>query len=277
MLFRSVFMKLRQVGAWILILTICLLTGCGQSAEQSSAQTESSDVAKTIGVGVSGDFYPFCYKENDELKGFEIDVWNRIAEENNWKIDYTVADFSGLFGMLDTGKIDTVARQTSSNNETRREKYLFSDVYLYSTYNLVTRADSTLETLDDFKNTKIGVVMGGDGELNLKKLNEEYNLGIEIVGYEATPAMDSDIELGRIDGRVAPMLQTKMNIEEKGQNFKITDNIVYVEEAAYPFQKDDTELVEAVNQTLASMRESGELQELSQKWFGMDATVNPQQ
>lgn len=29
-------MKLRQVGAWILILTICLLTGCGQSAEQSS-------------------------------------------------------------------------------------------------------------------------------------------------------------------------------------------------------------------------------------------------
>lgn len=270
-------MKLRQVGAWILILTICLLTGCGQSAEQSSAQTESSDVAKTIGVGVSGDFYPFCYKENDELKGFEIDVWNRIAEENNWKIDYTVADFSGLFGMLDTGKIDTVARQTSSNNETRREKYLFSDVYLYSTYNLVTRADSTLETLDDFKNTKIGVVMGGDGELNLKKLNEEHNLGIEIVGYEATPAMDSDIELGRIDGRVAPMLQTKMNIEEKGQNFKITDNIVYVEEAAYPFQKDDTEPVEAVNQTLASMRESGELQELSQKWFGMDATVNPQQ
>ena len=51
-------MKLRQVGAWILILTICLLTGCGQSAEQSSVQTESSDVAKTIGVGVSGDFYP---------------------------------------------------------------------------------------------------------------------------------------------------------------------------------------------------------------------------
>lgn len=57
-------------------------------------------------------------------------------------------------------------------------KNIFSRmVYLYSTYNLVTRADSTLETLDDFKNTKIGVVMAGDGELNLKKLNEEHNLG----------------------------------------------------------------------------------------------------
>ena len=178
--------------------------------------------------------------------------------------------------MLDTGRIDTVARQTSSDNEARREKYLFSDVYLYSTYNLVVRADSELEELEDFKGTRIGVVMGGDGELNLKKLNEENDLGIEIVGYEGTPAMDSDIEMGRIDGRVAPMLQTKMNIEENGQDFKITDNVVYTEAAAYPFQKDNTELAEAVNQTLQQMRESGKLSELSEQWFGLDATNPPE-
>lgn len=46
--------------------------------------------------------------------------------------------------------------------------------------------------------------MGGDGELNLKKLNDENDLGIEIVGYEGTPAMDSDIEMGRIDGPGGP-------------------------------------------------------------------------
>ena len=209
-------------------------------------------------------------------KGFEVDMWDYIAEQNGWEVEYTVADFSGLFGMLDTGRIDTVARQTSSDNEARREKYLFSDVYLYSTYNLVVRADSELEELEDFKGTRIGVVMGGDGERNLKKLNEENDLGIEIVGYEGTPAMDSDIEMGRIDGRVAPMLQTKMNIEQNGQDFKITDNVVYTEAAAYPFQKDNTELAEAVNQTLQQMRESGKLSELSEQWFGLDATNPPE-
>ena len=203
-------------------------------------------------------------------------MWDYIAEQNGWEVEYTVADFSGLFGMLDTGRIDTVARQTSSDNEARREKYLFSDVYLYSTYNLVVRADSELEELEDFQGTRIGVVMGGDGERNLKKLNEENDLGIEIVGYEGTPAMDSDIEMGRIDGRVAPMLQTKMNIEQNGQDFKITDNVVYTEAAAYPFQKDNTELAEAVNQTLQQMRESGKLSELSEQWFGLDATNPPE-
>ena len=257
-------MKLKRLGALLLTMTMCFLTSCSNPASADESSAENA----VIRVGVSGDFYPFCYQENDQLKGFEVDMWDYIAEQNGWEVEYTVADFSGLFGMLDTGRIDTVARQTSSDNEARREKYLFSDVYLYSTYNLVVRADSELEELEDFKGTRIGVVMGGDGELNLKKLNEENDLGIEIVGYEGTPAMDSDIEMGRIDGRVAPMLQTKMNIEQNGQDFKITDNVVYTEAAAYPFQKDNTELAEAVNATLQQMRESGKLSELSEQWFG---------
>ena len=265
-------MKLKRLGALLLTMTMCFLTSCSNPASADESSAENA----VIRVGVSGDFYPVCYQENDQLKGFEVDMWDYIAEQNGWEVEYTVADFSGLFGMLDTGRIDTVARQTSSDNEARREKYLFSDVYLYSTYNLVVRADSELEELEDFKGTRIGVVMGGDGELNLKKLNEENDLGIEIVGYEGTPAMDSDIEMGRIDGRVAPMLQTKMNIEQNGQDFKITDNVVYTEAAAYPFQKDNTELAEAVNQTLQEMRESGKLSELSEQWFGLDATNPPE-
>lgn len=271
---------LKRFGALICALTcaltLCLLTGCGSEPAQSKTAEAGETAGRTIRVGVSGDFYPFCYKENDELKGFEIEMWEEIAKENNWELEYTVADFAGLFGMLDTNKIDTVARQTSSDNPARQEKYLFSDVYLYCPYQLVVRADSSRSALEDFQGSKIGVVMGGDGERNLKQINEQENLGIEIVGYEGTPAMDSDIELGRIDGRVAPMIQTKKNIEEKGQNVKITDNIVYVESAAYPFQKDNTELVQTVNETLNRMKDSGKIQELSQKWFGIDATVKPQ-
>lgn len=270
-------MKLRRFAAIIMAAALCLLAGCTDTGNDAQTGADGSSEATVIRVGVSGDFYPFCYKENDQLKGFEIDLWEHIAEENGWELEYVVSDLTGLFGMLDTDKVDVVAREVSSDNPTRQEKYLFSDVYLYCTYNLVTKADSPLNTLEDFKGTRIGVVMGGDGELNLKKLNEEQNLGIEIVGYESTSTMDSDIELGRIDGRVAPMLQTKKNIEEKGQDFKITDNIVYLEQAAYPFQKEDTALADAVNKILQEMRDSGELSALSEEWFGVDATVPPQQ
>ena len=119
-------MKLRQVGAWILILTICLLTGCGQSAEQSSAQTESSDVSQNNWGRCQWRLLSFLFKENDELKGFEIDVWNRIAEENNWKIDYTIRTFLVCLECLIPARLILWQDRHLLNNETRREKYLFS-------------------------------------------------------------------------------------------------------------------------------------------------------
>ena len=84
--------------------------------------------------------------------------------------------------------------------------------------------------------------------------------------------------LGTMTGQILSLihiLQTKRNIEEKGQDFKITDHIVYVEAAAYPFQKENTQLAQQVNESLQQLRESGKLQELSEQWFGMDATVDP--
>ena len=117
-------MKLKGLLALLLTLSMTLLTACGAQTQPTEEKTATSDV-QTVRVGVSGDFYPFCYKENDQLKGFEIDLWEQLAQMNNWKLEYTVADFSGLFGMLDTGKIDTVARQTSSDNQARRESICF--------------------------------------------------------------------------------------------------------------------------------------------------------
>lgn len=265
-------MKLKRLGALLLTMTMCFLTSCSNPASAGESSAENA----VIRVGVSGDFYPFCYQENDQLKGFEVDMWDYIAEQNGWEVEYTVADFSGLFGMLDTGRIDTVARQTSSDNEARREKYLFSDVYLYSTYNLVVRADSELEELEDFQGTRIGVVMGGDGELNIKSSTRRTTSASRLSAMKARRRWTATSRWGASTARVAPMLQTKMNIEQNGQDFKITDNVVYTEAAAYPFQKDNTELAEAVNATLQQMRESGKLSELSEQWFGLDATNPPE-
>lgn len=98
-------MKLKRLGALLLTMTMCFLTSCSNPASADESSAENA----VIRVGVSGDFYPFCYQENDQLKGFEVDMWDYIAEQNGWEVEYTVADFSGLFGMLDTGRIDTVA------------------------------------------------------------------------------------------------------------------------------------------------------------------------
>ena len=89
-------MKLKRLGALLLTMTMCFLTSCSNPASADESSAENA----VIRVGVSGDFYPFCYQENDQLKGFEVDMWDYIAEQNGWEVEYTVADFSGLFGRI---------------------------------------------------------------------------------------------------------------------------------------------------------------------------------
>jgi len=91
---------------------------------------ESEGKTKVV-VGTSASYRPWAFQENDEVKGFEMDVWKEIANRNNYELEFKLGKFSGLVGMLDAGEIDTVAHQMSITEE-REKKYYFSEPYAYS-------------------------------------------------------------------------------------------------------------------------------------------------
>lgn len=255
----------------IILLLLTVLTAMTVFA--SCSGEGGSEDNKTLKIGVSGEYYPFCFSENDELQGFEIDMWNEIASRLGYTVEYSTSDFAGLFGMLDSGKIDSVGYGVALNAE-RQEKYLFSDPYLYTDFCIVTQKDSEFDSLDDFVGKKIGVVMGGEGERKLNEIRETQGLAIEVTGYEGTAAMDEDVQLGRIEARLGPKIQTLANIKKNDLNMEVTDIVIYTESDAYPFPKGEKydALVPQVNETLAAMREDGTLAGFSEKWFGIDAT-----
>lgn len=283
-------MKKRALSILLAALfTLCAFAACGGekpaetgSASIGTAANQDDDDPGSIAdadthddslqIGVAGDYFPFCYTEKDELQGFEIDMWNEIASRLNREVTFTVADFTGLFGMLDTEKIDSIGHGVAVNPD-REAKYLFSDPYLYADFNVVTAGDSTLQTMDDFAGKRIAVVMGGEGERKLQAYCDENDFAVEIVGYESTATMDEDVLLGRVDARLGPKIQTLANIEKNGLSMKVTDIAIFTETDAYPFAQGDTALQGQVNDVLADMREDGTLATLSKKWFSVDATV----
>jgi putative amino-acid transport system substrate-binding protein len=258
-----------------LILTVSLfIIGCGNKTEQTNSSKNDVENKEKIVVGASGEFFPLNFKKNDVLQGFEIDVWNEIGKRTGYEVEYKIAKFAGLFGMLDAGQVDTIAHQVAVNTE-REAKYAFTEPYLYANYQLVTKKDSELSKLEDFKGKKVGVVMGGMGEKKLKEVSEENNLDINIQGYEGVAGMDMDLDMERLDARLGPAIQTRATIEDKNLDFKVTDVVIFYESAAFPFSKDEEngKKIEEINKALSSMKEDGTMSELSMKWFGEDATV----
>lgn len=249
--------KIRAIAIFIMIFSIIHIT-----AYASSGPTNT----KTIRVGTSGTYYPFTFVEGESLKGFEIDVWNEIGERLGYNIEFKTSAFSGLFGMLDSNKIDVIANQISVTDE-RKEKYYFSEAYVESGAQLVVKSgqSNTISSLDMVRGKNIGVDLGS----NYEKILEEKDTGANIITYQSTDSAFNDLILGRIDGVVIDKISALININDKklplelaGETFEKVDN-------AFAFAKKDEnlELVKKVNKTLNDMKDDGTLEELSNKWL----------
>ena len=86
-------------------------------------------------------------------------------------LNFVTAPFSGLFGMLEVNKVDTIANQIAITPE-RSEVYLFSDPYSISSVHLAVHKDNeTIKGVEDLDNATVGVSLGSNYEQIIKEKN----------------------------------------------------------------------------------------------------------
>ena len=138
---------------------------------------------ETIKVGMSGKYFPFTFVKQDKLQGFEVDMWNQIGERTGYKVEFVTASFSGLFGMLETGRVDTISNQITITDE-RKAKYAFSQPYVYDGAQIVVRkGNSTIHGIKDLEGKKVAVNLGSNFEELLRK--NDPNKKIDIRTYDS--------------------------------------------------------------------------------------------
>jgi len=244
------------------ILFGALFLGCGKEEVKKEA----------IRIGTSGGYYPFTYTEKDELKGFDIDVWNEIGRRVGKEVEFKTAKFSGLFGMLDTGKIDTISNQITITDK-RREKYSFSAPYVYSGAQLFVAAGNpkNIKGIEDLKGLKVAVEVGTNYEEVIRKAAEEVDF--EIVTYDSG-SLVKDVEMGRMDAFMMDKVSIIELIRKNDLKIELAGKPVEYIENAFPFieSAENKELIDEINGALEEMREDGTLKAISEKYFGLDIT-----
>ncbi len=273
-------MKFKKNVLFILVVVLSvttILSGCqGQSKPEKAVKANSTET-KTLIVGTSASYYPWAFKKDDVVQGFEIEVWNEIAKRNGYKLEFKLAKFSGLVGMLDAGKIDTIAHQMSITDE-RLEKYYFTEPYAYSYYDFAVKKDSEFQNLKDLEGKKVGCWLGGNGERTLRELNEKEALNIDIITYDGAP-IEKEVEIGRIDASWQGEIKTLSTIKQANIDLRMIGSRPFYEVNAYPFIKKDEkkELVDEIAATIKEMHKDGTLEKISKKWFEIDTTKKPKE
>ena len=267
----------------ILILAL-LLPACSSKeevSEEKNIQDTKSEIEGsaaetiTLKIGTHGSFSPYAFidENSDEPQGYEIDVMNEIAERKNLDVTLEVAEWNGVFGMLDAGQLDTIACVVSPTEE-RKEKYDFSDPYIKMDIGIGVQKGqaSSIAKLEDLAGKKIGVNAGGQAMKKLESLQDTAQF--EIVAYDSPTSMEYDLALGRLDGIYESIVAILQAADRGDCDIEPADMEPLVTSlCAYPFVKDNEQNKEAmdrINEALAEMREDGTLMELSMKWFNID-------
>ena len=289
-------MKKKGLALAAALMMAAALAGCGsqEKAKETTKAAESTGVQETaasdgekdgekkeaegsgryqnildagvLKVGTEGTYKPFTYHdESDTLCGYDVEVAKMIGDKMGVETEYSEITWEGLLTSLDTGTVDLVLNQVGVTPE-RKEKYDFSDPYLYSYIALITLEDNA--EITDWESAE-----GKKTSLNISSnyagIAEQYGMDIT-----ASDTFSKDIELllaGRTDCVINNTIAFNDYLAQKPDT---PIKIVAVQETpdtvAIPIPKGNEDLLEAVNNAIAELSEEGTLTDLSEKYLGKD-------
>lgn len=258
---------------FVLVLALGLaLSACGgqqatpaTGGETGGAMEGLPDLGgREITVAVENAYPPFNFidEATGEPAGWDYDTVREICRRINCKPVFVEAAWDGLFVALQNGEYD-MAADGITITEDRDEIVDFSIPYVTIGQVLLVRADETA-TLEDFQKdtTKIiGTQVGTTNEIVAK----EYFAEEQIQSFEDFGAAVLALINGDVDGVVIDTVAAIGFMEENPGKLKIGAQLTSDEQLGFAFPP-GSDLVDAVNAALESMKADGTLDELNKKW-----------
>lgn len=228
------------------------LAGCG--AKNSSMDKD------TLVMATNAEFPPYEYYEGDEIVGIDVEIARAICEEMGKELKVEDMAFDAIIPAVTSGKADFGAAGMTVDPD-RQKNVDFTDPYAHTTQVVIVKEGSEIASPDDLVGKTIGVQLGTTGDSYAGDVEdatvERYNKG-----FEAVQSLLSD----KIDAVVIDQEPAKAFIKNNAE-LKILDEKFTEEDYAIAVNKGNEELVKAINKTLASLKESGELDEIVAKYI----------
>ncbi|GGK80947.1 basic amino acid ABC transporter substrate-binding protein [Ornithinimicrobium pekingense] len=245
-------------------------TGAGDGGDGTAAGSDLDLVSDgTLTVCSDVPYPPF--EDFDEsspsgFTGFDIDIVQAVADGLGLELAVKDSSFDGLQSglALNAGECD-IAASAMTITEERQENLAFSDGYYDSKQSLLVPTDSDIASIEDLEGMRVGVQQGTTGEA----YTNENASGAEVISFPSDAEMFQAIQAGQVD---ALLQDLPVNlVHTAGGDFEIVEEFSTEETYGLAMKKDNTALVEAVNEQLTELRDSGEYDELYDQYFSEDA------
>lgn len=249
-------MKQKWLLTLLTLIFTVVLAGCGGSGTQQ---------AKVLKVGADAAFAPFEFQDpnSKEYVGFDIDLMKAIAKKMGYQVEFQNMGFDGLIPALQSGNIDVIASGMTINEE-RQKKVIFSDPYYKSGLSILVRKDSTgINSFADLKGKKIAVQIGSTGAKEAHKIE-----GAIVREFNTPPDAFVELKAGGVDAVIndLPVNQDYLK-QAAGSEAKLVGDLLQAEDYGIAVNLKNKELADKINKALQELKQSGEYDQIYEKWF----------
>jgi ABC-type amino acid transport substrate-binding protein len=269
-------------AALLLAIAALVVAGCGGGSSSSSSSSTSEESSETPGGGAeeaeggeeaegSGEtltvgsdipYPPFEQKASGGgYTGFDVELMEAIGKEIGREPEFIDSSFETIFRDVGQGKFEAVMSAATITPE-REKEVAFSLPYYLSEQAILVQEGSEIKGLADLKGKVVAAQQGTTG-LELAKEKAEAS---ELRPFPEGPDADNALKAGTVEAVIIDAPVAKQQAEELG-GIEIVEKVPTEETYGIAVSKENTELVEQINEGLMKTIEDGSYATVYEKWF----------
>jgi glutamate/aspartate transport system substrate-binding protein len=270
--------------AWTALAAVAIAAFAAGGAAQEQEQPVKRltgllakvDGSRAITLGYREASFPFSYVgPGGTPMGYSIDLCQAIVDEIAREIDkpqirvaYVAVTPETRIPALVAGKIDLECGSTTNNVE-RQKQVAFSPIMFVAGTKLMVKRRAPIKSYKDLKDKVVVVTAGTTNEQVIKRLNEKFKLGANVIAARDHEESYSLVVDGKADAFATDdiLLYGLIAHHRTQRELIVVGDYLSYEPYGIMFGKDDPQLAEAVAQTFRQLAENRDLLEYYHKWF----------
>lgn len=258
------------------IAALVSLLGQGAALAQSPATLDKVKASGSMTVAYRETSIPFSYLGGDaQPTGFGWEICGKIVDQvkkatgrADLKVNTQSVTSQNRIPLLQNGTIDIECGSTTNNSD-RGKQVTFAINYFYTGTRLLVKSNSPIKTVADLKGRKVVSTTGTTNFQVLRKLNQDQNIGFELIGAKDHAESALLVQMDRVDafGMDDILLYGLRASAQNPAELAVVGEALQVEPYAIMLRKDDPAFKKLVDDTLAGLMKSGEFEALYKKWF----------
>ncbi|MPV67954.1 glutamate/aspartate ABC transporter substrate-binding protein [Burkholderia sp. BE17] len=266
--------KMKYHKAVLTFAALCAFAS-GAHAQETGTLKKIKDTG-VISLGHRESSIPFSYyDQNQQVVGYSrefqlkvVDAVKKKLSLPNLQVKNIPVTSQNRIPLVQNGTVDIECGSTTNNTE-RQQQAAFSDTIFVIGTRLMTKKDSGVKDFADLKGKTVVTTAGTTSERLLRKMNNDKQLGMNIISAKDHGDSFNTLESGRA---VAFMMDDALLAGERAKAKQPGEWVIVgtpQSEEAYGcmMRKGDADFKKVVDDAISQVEKSGEAAKIYAKWF----------